>query len=121
MRDRFYQFSWRPRPPSLLSPEEIKEIARNLRKYSEKYAKEDESLMAQVPPLSFGLCSTPCTLRPAPILPVMRLALEPLWAAAAAIDGQCVLDISPNRTASILRHHSQADAADMQRSPSTPV
>lgn len=47
MRDRFYQFSWRPRPPSLLSPEKVKEIARNLRKYSEKYAKEDESLMAQ--------------------------------------------------------------------------
>jgi hypothetical protein len=48
MRDRFYQFSWRPRPPSLLSEAQLKEIARNLRKYSEKYAKEDDVLMAQV-------------------------------------------------------------------------
>lgn len=48
MRDRFYQFSWRPRPPSLLSEADLKEIARNLRKYSEKYAKEDDVLMAQV-------------------------------------------------------------------------
>jgi translation initiation factor 3 subunit B len=47
MRDRFYQFSWRPRPPSLLSEADLKEIARNLRKYSEKYAKEDDVLMAQ--------------------------------------------------------------------------
>lgn len=48
MRDRFYQFSWRPRPPSLLSEADLKEIARSLRKYSEKYAKEDDVLMAQV-------------------------------------------------------------------------
>ncbi len=48
MRDRFYQFSWRPRPPSLLAEADLKEIARNLRKYSEKYAKEDDVLMAQV-------------------------------------------------------------------------
>lgn len=47
MRDRFYQFSWRPRPPSKLSLDRIKEITRNLRKYSEKYAKEDENLLAQ--------------------------------------------------------------------------
>ncbi len=48
MRDRFYQFSWRPRPPSMLSEAQLKEIARNLRKFSEKYAKEDDVLMAQV-------------------------------------------------------------------------
>ncbi len=48
MRDRFYQFSWRPRPPSLLSEAQLKDVARNLRKYSEKYAKEDDVLLAQV-------------------------------------------------------------------------
>lgn len=48
MRDRFYQFSWRPRPPSLLPEEQLKEIARTLRKFSEKYAKEDDVLLAQV-------------------------------------------------------------------------
>ena len=48
MRDRFYQFSWRPRPPTLLGEEQIREVARNLRKYSEKYAKEDDVLLAQV-------------------------------------------------------------------------
>ncbi len=48
MRDRFYQFSWRPRPPSLLTEAQLKEIARNLRRYSEKYAKEDDVLLAQV-------------------------------------------------------------------------
>ena len=125
MRDRFYQFSWRPRPPSLLSPEKVKEIARNLRKYSEKYAKEDESLMAQVlfptpppfPPFppSFLDCATRpvhCALRLALILPAVRLTCEPLWAAA---DGSCVLDMPPNRRVAILRHQSQADAADIQR------
>jgi hypothetical protein len=58
MRDRFYQFSWRPRPPSLLSEADLKEIARNLRKYSEKYAKEDDVLMAQVRLLLQGGPST---------------------------------------------------------------
>lgn len=48
MRDRFYQFSWRPRPPSLLPEAQLKDIVRNLRKYSEKYAKEDDVLLAQV-------------------------------------------------------------------------
>jgi translation initiation factor 3 subunit B len=47
MRDRFYQFSWRPRPPSLLTEAQLKDVARNLRKYSEKYAKEDDVLLAQ--------------------------------------------------------------------------
>eukprot|EP00897_Mesotaenium_endlicherianum_P005996 jgi/Mesen1/5424/ME000027S04793 len=41
-RDRFTQFLWRPRPPSLLPPEKDVEIAKNLRKYSKKYEVEDE-------------------------------------------------------------------------------
>jgi translation initiation factor 3 subunit B len=32
MRDRFFQLTWRPRPPSLLTEEQQKEISRNLRK-----------------------------------------------------------------------------------------
>ncbi|KAJ7527924.1 hypothetical protein O6H91_16G076300 [Diphasiastrum complanatum] len=41
-RDRFFQFLWRPRPPTLLSPEEEAEIARNLKKYSKRYEVEDQ-------------------------------------------------------------------------------
>lgn len=35
------QFSWRPRPPLLLSAEKEEEIKKNLRKYSKKYEVED--------------------------------------------------------------------------------
>jgi translation initiation factor 3 subunit B len=35
------QFLWRPRPPTLLTPEDEAEIAKNLRKYSRKYEVED--------------------------------------------------------------------------------
>eukprot|EP00249_Psilotum_nudum_P011425 c23165_g1_i2 orf=444-2627(-) len=46
-RDRFFQFLWRPRPPSLLSPEKEEEIFKNLRKYSRKYEIDDaESSLA---------------------------------------------------------------------------
>ncbi|KXS15978.1 dipeptidyl peptidase IV/CD26, N-terminal domain-containing protein [Gonapodya prolifera JEL478] len=34
-------FSWRPRPPTLLSTEQMKAIRKNLKKYSEKYEKMD--------------------------------------------------------------------------------
>lgn len=40
-RDRFFQFLWRPRPPTLLTAEDEMEIAKNLRKYSKKYEVED--------------------------------------------------------------------------------
>lgn len=43
-RDRLQQFSWRPRPPSLLSPEQEREITRNLKKYSRRYEEEDATL-----------------------------------------------------------------------------
>ena len=32
--DKFCQFQWRPRPPTLLSHKQIKEIKKNLKKYS---------------------------------------------------------------------------------------
>lgn len=38
------QFLWRPRPPSLLSPEKEEEIANNLKKYSKKYEAEDQDV-----------------------------------------------------------------------------
>ncbi|XP_078439767.1 eukaryotic translation initiation factor 3 subunit B-like [Wolffia australiana] len=43
-RDHFFQFLWRPRPPSLLSLEKEEEIAKNLKKYSKKYEAEDQDV-----------------------------------------------------------------------------
>ena len=43
-KDKFFQFLWRPRPKSLLSDEQEKEIRKNLRKYSQKYEEEDARL-----------------------------------------------------------------------------
>uniref|UniRef100_A0A7S0RNS6 Eukaryotic translation initiation factor 3 subunit B n=1 Tax=Pyramimonas obovata TaxID=1411642 RepID=A0A7S0RNS6_9CHLO len=43
-RDRFFQFLWRPRIPSLLSEEQEEEIKRNLKSYSKKYDSIDEEL-----------------------------------------------------------------------------
>ncbi len=39
--DRFKQFSWRPRPLTLLSKEEQKTIRRNLREYSRVFDEQD--------------------------------------------------------------------------------
>ena len=36
-QDRFCQLLWRPRPPSLLSAKDIKEIKKNLKKYSVEF------------------------------------------------------------------------------------
>jgi len=44
LRDHFCQFAWRPRPPSLLSAAQEREIGKNLRVYAEKYEKEDASM-----------------------------------------------------------------------------
>lgn len=46
-RDRFFQFLWRPRPPTLLTAEQEREIQANLKKYSKRYEELDESLTAQ--------------------------------------------------------------------------
>ncbi|KAI3936147.1 hypothetical protein MKX01_021427 [Papaver californicum] len=43
-RDHFYQFLWRPRPPSFLTAEKEEEIAKNLKKYSKKYEIEDQDV-----------------------------------------------------------------------------
>ncbi|KAG0447217.1 hypothetical protein HPP92_012340 [Vanilla planifolia] len=47
-RDQFYQFLWRPRPPSLLSPEKEDEISKNLKRYSKKYEAEDQDVSLQL-------------------------------------------------------------------------
>ena len=39
--DKFKQFQWRPRPPTLLSREEQKQIRKNLREYSKDFEEED--------------------------------------------------------------------------------
>ena len=39
--ERFKQFSWRPRPPTMLSKEQQKQIRRNLREYSRVFDEED--------------------------------------------------------------------------------
>jgi len=39
--DKFKQFHWRPRPPTLLSREEQKQIRKNLREYSKDFEEED--------------------------------------------------------------------------------
>ena len=39
--DKFKQFAWRPRPPSLLTKEEQKQIRKNLREYSRVFEQED--------------------------------------------------------------------------------
>jgi translation initiation factor 3 subunit B len=41
MKDKFYQFLWRPRPPSLLSVQEEREIRKKLAEYSARYMEED--------------------------------------------------------------------------------
>eukprot|EP00245_Coleochaete_scutata_P017412 TRINITY_DN8522_c0_g1_i1.p1 TRINITY_DN8522_c0_g1~~TRINITY_DN8522_c0_g1_i1.p1 ORF type:complete len:737 (-),score=206.49 TRINITY_DN8522_c0_g1_i1:368-2578(-) len=40
-RDRFFQFLWRPRPPTLLTLEKESDIAKNLRNYSRRYDEDD--------------------------------------------------------------------------------
>lgn len=39
--DKFKQFAWRPRPPTLLSKDEQKQIRKNLREYSRVFEQED--------------------------------------------------------------------------------
>lgn len=39
--DRFKQFIWRPRPPTLLTKEQRRQIRRNLKEYSRAFEEED--------------------------------------------------------------------------------
>merc|ERR1739848_100802 len=40
--DRFCQLVWRPRPPSLLSKEQLKDVKKNLKKYSDQFNAKDK-------------------------------------------------------------------------------
>lgn len=40
-KDKFFQFLWRPRPPTLLSKDKQADIKKNLRQYAIKYRKQD--------------------------------------------------------------------------------
>ena len=40
---QFKQFTWRPRPPTLLSKDEQKQVRRNLREYSKQFDAQDEA------------------------------------------------------------------------------
>ncbi|EMS45026.1 Eukaryotic translation initiation factor 3 subunit B [Triticum urartu] len=41
---QIYKFQWRPRPPSLLTPEKEEDITKNLKRYSKKYEQEDQDV-----------------------------------------------------------------------------
>jgi len=41
----FNQFQWRPRPPSLLTPDEERKVAKDLRKFTRRFEAEDEALL----------------------------------------------------------------------------
>jgi len=42
MKDKFWQFIWRPRPPTLLSNKQEREIRKSLPEYSARYQAEDQ-------------------------------------------------------------------------------
>ena len=44
-RERFFQFLWRPRPPSLLAADELAAVRANLKKYAKAYEEEDAALL----------------------------------------------------------------------------
>ncbi|RWS15335.1 Eukaryotic translation initiation factor 3 subunit B-like protein [Dinothrombium tinctorium] len=46
--DNFCQLLWRPRPPSLLSEEKLKEIKKNLKKYSSEFDIKDRMVLSKV-------------------------------------------------------------------------
>jgi len=46
--ERLYKMSWRPRPAVALTPEQIKEVRKNLRQYSEKYNAADRLYQSRV-------------------------------------------------------------------------
>merc|ERR1712216_82102 len=39
--EKFHQIPWRPRPPSMLTPEQKRNVVKNLRKYERKFERAD--------------------------------------------------------------------------------
>ena len=58
-RDQFFQFSWRPRAPSLLSKEQEAEIAKHLKDYSKRDDEIDSKLLQEVRCSLLSLCCLP--------------------------------------------------------------
>jgi translation initiation factor 3 subunit B len=52
LQDEFKQFIWRPRPPSLLSKHQQRQVRKNLREYSRRFdqddAQEDNEVSAEL-------------------------------------------------------------------------
>merc|ERR1719229_2118020 len=46
--EKFCQLVWRPRPPTLLSKEQIKEIKKNLKNYSKKFDDDDKMKIREI-------------------------------------------------------------------------
>eukprot|EP01090_Pellita_catalonica_P014646 TRINITY_DN3786_c0_g1_i1.p1 TRINITY_DN3786_c0_g1~~TRINITY_DN3786_c0_g1_i1.p1 ORF type:complete len:249 (-),score=56.44 TRINITY_DN3786_c0_g1_i1:28-774(-) len=47
-RDKFYEFQWRPRPPTPLSKEELEEIQSSLKAFSKRVKQEDAARLRQM-------------------------------------------------------------------------
>lgn len=45
--DKFCQLQWRPRPPTLLSAQQIKDIKKSLKKYSTQFEVKDRLKMTK--------------------------------------------------------------------------
>ncbi len=59
-RDQFFQFSWRPRAPTLLSKEQEADVVKRLKEFSKRYDEEDSKILEEVRPpvFSFMFCAT---------------------------------------------------------------
>ena len=45
--DKFCQLTWRPRPPTLLSKDQLKDIKKNLKKYSDQFIAKDKMRLSK--------------------------------------------------------------------------
>ena len=54
--ERFCQLLWRPRPPTLLTADQIKEIRKNLKKYSAQFEVKDRMALTKASKASALIC-----------------------------------------------------------------
>ncbi len=52
LKDQFFQFSWRPRAPTLLSKEQEADVLKRLKEFSKRYDEEDSKILEEVLPPS---------------------------------------------------------------------
>lgn len=48
LKDQFFQFSWRPRAPTLLSKEQEADVVKRLKEFSKRYDEEDSKILEEV-------------------------------------------------------------------------